>query len=65
MHFKLTKVLTALFRCSPGELAALSRGESVVFCFLAGGELEGGESAGDEPKSNGFSFFGVVVRDTP
>jgi hypothetical protein len=23
------------------------------------------ELAGDEPKLNGFSFFGVVVRDDP
>jgi hypothetical protein len=69
VHFKLTKFVAILFRCSPGELATSSRGESVVFCFLAdGGEPAGEpveEPVGDGPKSKSFLFFGVVVCDDP
>jgi hypothetical protein len=73
VHFKLTKFVAVLFRCSPGELATSSRGESVVFCFLADGGEPAGEPAeepaeepvGDGPKSNSFRFFGVVVCDDP
>jgi hypothetical protein len=65
VHFKLTKFLTVLFRCSPGELAALPRGESVVFCFLADGGEPAEEPARDKSKSNWFGLFGVVVRDDP
>jgi hypothetical protein len=62
---KLTKILAVVFRYSLGELAALPRGESVVFCFLVDEGEPAEESAGDEPKLNGFSFSGVVVRDDP
>jgi hypothetical protein len=61
--------VAVLFRCRPGELATSSRGESAVFCFLADrgepAEEPAEEPAGDEPKSNSFRFFGVVVCDDP
>jgi hypothetical protein len=63
VNYKLTEAEAALFRRNTGEPATMLLGESVVFCFLAGGELENGESAGDEPKFNGF--FGVEGCDAP
>jgi hypothetical protein len=61
VHFKLTKVLTGWLRHNTGELAALSRGESVVFCSLA----DAGEPAGDEYKSDNCGFFGAMARGDP
>ena len=63
MNFKLTKAEAAWFRRNTCELAAMSVGGSVVFRFLVGGELEDGESAGDESKLN--DFFGVEGCDAP
>ena len=63
MNYKLTEAEAAWLRCNTGELATMPLGESVVFCFLAGGELEDGESARDEPKFN--DFFGVEGCDAP
>lgn len=58
MNYKLTEAEAAWLRRNTGELATMLPGESVVFCFLAGGE-----SAGDEPKFN--DFFGVEGCDAP
>jgi hypothetical protein len=63
VNYKLTEAETVWLRRNTGELATMLLGESVVFCFLAGGELEDGESAGDEPKFN--DFFGVEGCEDP
>jgi hypothetical protein len=57
VNYKLTEAKAAWLRRNT------PLGESVVFCFLGGGGLADGESAGDEPKFN--DFFGVEGCDAP